>query len=170
MSIVIDTPRLRLRDLLPGDLDAFLGFIASARGQGHGWFRPAPEAWRLFATFLGHRSLRGFTFLAIEDRASARPIGTVGPWQPAGWPEPEIGWALWRDQDEGRGIAFEAATAARDHVFRDLGWTTAVSYIAPDNARSIALAERLGARRDPDAAVPRPGTLVYRHPRPEALQ
>jgi RimJ/RimL family protein N-acetyltransferase len=57
----------------------------------------------------------------------------------------------------------------RAHAFRDLGWTTAVSYIDPDNARSIALAERLGAVRDRGARQPvfdKP-CLVYRHS-PEA--
>jgi RimJ/RimL family protein N-acetyltransferase len=63
----------------------------------------------------------------------------------------------------------EAAACARDHAFGVLGWKTAVSYIAPANTRSIRLAERLGAVRDPQA--PRfPGeaeVLVYRHPTPE---
>ena len=38
-----------------------------------------------------------------------------------------------------------------------------VSYIDPGNARSIALAERLGARPDPDAPRADPDDLVYRH-------
>ena len=62
-----------------------------------------------------------------------------------------------------------AAEAARTHVFETLGWDTAVSYIDPQNARSIALAERLGAVRDDSAARPHPDDLVYRHPKPEAV-
>jgi RimJ/RimL family protein N-acetyltransferase len=40
-----------------------------------------------------------------------------------------------------------------------------VSYIDRNNSRSIALAERLGAVPDPDAATPdNSDDLVYRHP------
>jgi RimJ/RimL family protein N-acetyltransferase len=94
----------------------------------------------------------------------------AGPWYPASWPEKEIGWSLWSAEAEGKGIAFEAAQAARGFAYDVLEWDTAVSYIASDNARSIALAERLGARRD-DAAA-HPGNTpchVYRHPAPDAL-
>lgn len=63
------------------------------------------------------------------------------------------------------------AKAARTHAFHDLGWTTAVSYIHPDNARSITLAERLGATLDPKAQTPDSDPcLVYRHPRQELSQ
>ena len=54
-----------------------------------------------------------------------------------------------------------------------LGGPALVSYIHPRNARSIALAERLGAARAPGAAPPAfevdVGTLVYRHPSPRTL-
>ncbi|TMV69267.1 GNAT family N-acetyltransferase, partial [Thioclava sp. BHET1] len=81
----------------------------------------------------------------------------------------EMGWSLWSAEGEGRGYAREAARAVIAHAFGPLGWDTAVSYIAPDNARSIALAERLGAIRDDSAAHPGDTPcLVYRHPKPEA--
>ena len=44
------------------------------------------------------------------------------------------------------------------------------SYVFRGNARSRALAERLGARLDMPADWDDPDTLVYRHPRPEARQ
>ena len=59
--------------------------------------------------------------------------------------------------------------AARAHAYGALGWTTAVSYIDPQNARSIRVAERMGAKLDPDAVPMDPGDLVYRHPAPEDL-
>ena len=83
------------------------------------------------------------------------------------WVEPEFGWSAWSPETEGKGIVREAAAAARDWAWDNLGWTTAVSYIDQDNARSIALAERLGAVHDPDGAHPDldgwEGTLVFRH-------
>ena len=49
-----------------------------------------------------------------------------------------------------------------------LGWTTAVSYIDRDNARSIALARRIGCTEDPDAVASDPEDFVFRHPAPGA--
>ena len=85
--------------------------------------------------------------------------------------EKELGWTIWDAADEGEGYVTEAARATREHVYRDLGWETAVSYIHLDNARSIAVAERLGCVRDDAADSPGDdGTdLVYRHPAPGSL-
>ena len=70
---------------------------------------------------------------------------------------------------EGRGIAAEAARARARLGLRRARLDTLVSYIDPDNARSIRLAERLGAVVDPAAPQPRTTRrLVYRHPGPEA--
>ena len=70
---------------------------------------------------------------------------------------------------EGTGIASEAAAAAVKHAYDVLGWETAVSYIAHTNARSIRLAEKLGAKLDVAATGPTPDTLVYRHPVPKGV-
>ncbi len=45
-----------------------------------------------------------------------------------------------------------------------------MSYIDPDNARSIALARRLGCTEDPAAEPLYPGDMVFRHPAPEVRQ
>ena len=70
---------------------------------------------------------------------------------------------------EGTGVATEAADAAVKHAYDVLGWRTAVRYIAHDNARSIRLAEKLGAKLDVAATGPTPTTLVYRHPVPKGV-
>ena len=71
---------------------------------------------------------------------------------------------------EGRGIAFEAALVARRYAYETLGWSTAISLIAPSNARSAALAERLGAAYERDFDHVRYGrAAIYRHPSPNAL-
>ena len=62
----------------------------------------------------------------------------------------------------------EAARALRDWAYATQGWTTLVSHVHPENARSIRLAERLGARLDPSAPHPEDDPcIVYRHPGPE---
>ena len=167
---ILHTERLILRAPSESDLDAEAAFYASPRAAHVGGPLAREQVWRMIASFLGHWAIRGYGFWAIEERDSGAYLGRAGLWFPEGWPEPEIGWALMAGA-EGRGIAFEAALAARAHAYDTLGWTTAISLIAPGNARSIALAERLGAVLDSEWEHERFGrSLIYRHPAPEALQ
>jgi len=168
---LIETERLVLRAPGPQDWEPYAAFILSDRAD---FIRPAEFdrglAWRAFCHATGMWVVRGYGSFVIADRVTGATLGMTGPWHPEGWPEPEIGWTIWSTEAEGKGIAAEAARAAIDFAFRDLGWPTAVSYIAPGNERSIALAKRLGAVQDTTA--PRPGdgsAMVFRHPKPEAL-
>ncbi|WP_319937671.1 GNAT family N-acetyltransferase [Allitabrizicola rongguiensis] len=170
---VLQTERLILRAPRPGDFEPCAAFLTSDRGRYVGGPLSRPLAWRAMGHLTGHWVHRGFgMFIFATREAPDTPLGMAGPWFPEGWPEHEIGWSVWAPEAEGRGYAFEAARAARDWAVRALGWTDIVSYIAPDNARSIALAERLGARLDPGAPTfdyDKP-IHVYRHPRPEVRQ
>lgn len=167
---MIETERLRLRRPTARDVPAWTEYVQTdrAKSQGGGPETSDGAAWRIFATLVGHWDLRGCgPFVVTMRKRDDAAIGLVGPWFPGDWPERELSWSMWEPTLEGSGYAFEAAQAVQAHVFRDLGWPTAVSYIAPANARSIALAQRLGCRLDEDA--PRPGgseTLVFRHPIP----
>ena len=125
-------------------------------------------AWREFCASLACWPLRGFGAWSVTDRADGRYLGEVGLFQPDEYPEPEIGWMV-VPEAEGRGIAHEAALAVRAWAYGTLGLRTLVSYIEPANARSIRLAERMGAWLDRHAPGIDPGDLVYRHPGPEAL-
>ncbi len=167
---VLETERLVLRAPRPEDCEGVVAFHASERARFMGGHSGRDKAWRTFAVHIGHWVLRGYGNWAVTVKGSDDCVGVVGCWYPEGWPEREIGWSLF-DGAEGKGIAREAALAARDHAYRALGWTTAVSYIDRGNARSIRLAERLGATLDARAASPGSGeqTLVFRHPGPEAL-
>jgi RimJ/RimL family protein N-acetyltransferase len=91
-------------------------------------------------------------------RATGPDCGDVGLLHPPRDPEPEIGWT---PEAEGRGIAFEAATAARARAH--LAGTSLASRVDPGNARSI----RLGARREGAAPGDVPGDIVFRLARPE---
>ena len=60
--------------------------------------------------------------------------------------------------------------AVRDHAYRHMGFTTLTSNILPGNDRSVALAEKMGARKERDYENVTHGTsMVYRHPGPEVL-
>ncbi|MDJ1015405.1 MAG: GNAT family N-acetyltransferase [Paracoccaceae bacterium] len=170
---VIETERLTLRAPRMGDYPAWEAFFASDRARFIGGPGETRTAWRGFAHVVGMWALKGCGSFVFTRKRDDTPLGMAGPWVPEDWPEREIGWTVWDADAEGKGYAFEAAAAARDHAFRDLGWSTAVSYITAGNDRSVALAERLGARLDASAEAPGDDSeqvLVYRHPAPEGPQ
>lgn len=171
MSPVLHTARLTLRLPDAQDLPHYAAYNATERSRWNGGPRDGVESFRHFAQIAGHWQLRGFGVFILER--DGNPIGFAGPWQPEGWPEGEIGWSLWNQKDEGSGLAYEAAQAARSWAFQSLGWTTAVSYIRADNARSLALAKRLGAFDDTGNSRPcavLPPSRVYRHPITQVTQ
>lgn len=171
MTATLETERLILRRPTGGDWPRVGDFFMSDRAAMVGGPYTLGKAWRHFASEVGHWDILGFGMWAVTAKGDDTILGLVGPWCPADWPETEIGWLVF-DGAEGKGIAFEAARAAIDHAFAELGWDTAVSYIDAGNTRSIALAEKLGASLDPVAPQPKPDQpcLVYRHPKPEAAR
>ncbi len=160
------TERLVLRGPEAGDFEAVAAFFADeARSWGFGGPQDRTEAWRWFASLIGHWALRGFGFWMVDTKVG-ETIGLVGLWEPEGWPEPELGWVMFAN-GEGKGYAFEAAIAARDHAYRHMGFATLSSNIFPGNARSVALAERMGAVKEREYHNVSHGTeMVYRHPAP----
>ena len=169
---VVETERLILRLPEARDLAAVRAYNTQERSRWTGGPRSTGDSFRAYACVRGHWEFRGFGMFAIEIKGADAACGMAGPWMPDDWPEGEIGWNLWSEEVEGKGIALEAAHAARDWTYRTCGWTTAVSYINPGNTRSLALADRLGARDDTQASHPfpdYPDTRIFRHPGPEAL-
>ncbi|QUJ75796.1 GNAT family N-acetyltransferase [Sulfitobacter albidus] len=159
----VETDRLILRAPALADLPALTEFFASERSRFVGGPRDAFAASRGMMAIFGSWALHGFGMWYIAERASDAFLGATGILFAPGWDEPELAWYV-TEEAEGRGIASEAVTAARAYAARHLRLDRVASYPAPDNARSIALATRLGATFE------RPGTLmgapchVYRHP------
>ena len=165
----VETGRLRLRAPRPSDFEAYAAFRASPRSVTVGGPYDRDQAFVQLAEIVGHWHLRGWGRWMIADKATDEPLGITGCFFPEGWPEPEIAWSVF-DGAEGRGIAFVAATAARAHAYRNFGWTTAISLISPTNARSIRLAQRMGASPDGTFVHPKYGAMtIHRHPAPEDL-
>lgn len=155
------TERLVLRPYGPADVEALAAFLSTDRAAHMGGpFTPA-TAWFKFAVELAQWPLHGHGGLAVclpDGTLAGRVVVQRRP----DYPEPEMGWIA-LDGHEGRGLMREAACALRDWTRANAALPSLVSYVAPGNARSIALAERLGARRDPEARPPQPGILVHRH-------
>ena len=114
---------------------------------------------------LGHWEHRGYGLFAITVKGQDRAVGMAGPYYPAGRPETEIGWVLFEGAEK-QGYATEAALATIKFARDVLHWSQIVHYIDAENIRSIAVAERLGARLDSDALQPKPEQpcLIYRQP------
>lgn len=164
---VLHTRRLVLRAFVERDLDAYAAMCADHEVMRHiGGGGPLERglAWRQMAMFVGEWSLHGYGMWAIESREDGRLLGRAGFLHPPGWPEAELGWLLARDA-WGLGYAGEAVRAARTHGRERLGLPAPVSLIRPENARSIALAGRLGAIRESRIVLAGGEALVYRHPR-----
>ncbi|MCA0044477.1 GNAT family N-acetyltransferase [Celeribacter litoreus] len=168
----IETQRLRLRAHVEGDFAPYADMFASERSRHMHGPLDRRQAWFAFCGDVAQWSLMGHGAWAVERREDQALIGQVALNKPPHFPELELGWVLF-DGFEGKGYATEAAMAARDYAYAELGEESVVSYVTPDNTRSIAVAERLGAMRD-DAA-PRPDgegadeVLVFRHPSADAL-
>lgn len=166
----LETPRLILRGHRPADFEPYAAYCASDRSTGTGGPLDRNLAWRGFCHMTGHWVHRGYGFFVLEDKATGTPLGTCGPYFPEGWPEPEIGWTIWSAAAEGKGLAHEAALAARGFAYDVLGWSTAISLIALGNTRSEALAQRMGCTRDGSFTHAQFGaSSIWRHPSPSDL-
>ena len=160
---VIETERLVLREPRMADLPAFAAFAASDRARFVGGANPTPyAAWDGLRGMLGHWLLRGFGWWTAEDRATGATAGRLGIGHHIDWPEPELGWHLF-DGFEGRGLAHEAALAVR-RWWRGRGHPAPISLIDPGNARSIRLAERLGAVPEREITLRGAPCTIWRHP------
>lgn len=160
----LTTVRLTLRAPVAADFPAYAALMASPRSAGMGGPFDEREAWGIFCHEIACWHLFGHGGLTITRTDTGEAVGMVeinaGPL----FPEPELGWQLY-DGHEGQGYATEAARAMLDWAFATLPLQSLVSYTGPDNVASQAVARRLGAVIDPDAAVQDEGDIVWRHRR-----
>ena len=164
MIPVLETERLVLRAWRVEDVDTFAAIYGDEETSRYiGGLLPREEAWRRLAYTMGHFAMRGFGFFALDEKASGACIGWCGPYFPEGWPDREIGWTL-LPHARGKGYATEAARRARAYAYNELGWDTAISFIAIPNSASIAVAHRLGATLESTRIYRGIETGVFRHP------
>ena len=113
---------------------------------------PAPlsseDVWFRLLRDMGHWEALGHGNWAIRETATGDFVGSVGVLdyrrilEPA-FDAPELGWGV-APRFQGRGMAFEALSAALAWCDETLNAARTVCMIAPDNAPSHALAARAG--------------------------
>ncbi|MGE5183273.1 MAG: GNAT family N-acetyltransferase [Acidobacteriota bacterium] len=150
---MIETERLLLRPWRDGDREPF-----AAMGRD-------PDVMACFPSLLTREQSDGlvdrviatidrdgFGFWAVEVKGGASFAGFCGisrvPFEAPFTPAVETGWRFARAH-WGHGYATEAARAALAYGFGTLGLAEIVAFLLPANARSAAVCERLGMRRDP---------------------
>jgi RimJ/RimL family protein N-acetyltransferase len=142
-SARIETERLVLEPMTIEDIDAYLGLHADPQV-----IRFLGEMDRDLATARLEADARvwverGHGLFKVTHRDDGRFLGRVGLRYWPQFDETEVGWTL-RAQEWGHGYATEAAIACAEFGFRELPDDYLTSCIQPENARSIAVAERLG--------------------------
>ncbi|HPE12812.1 MAG: GNAT family N-acetyltransferase [Gemmatimonadetes bacterium] len=146
MGTVLETSRLRLRELVPSDIDFVADMLTHpdvnvyyerqfTRADAQQWLDRQLERYR--------RDGHGL-WLAVE-RTTAEPVGQVGLalQDVEGTRCPELGWLLARPY-WGRGYATEAGRAVRGAASSRWGYASVIALVRPENEPSRRVAERVG--------------------------
>ena len=139
----LDTERLVLRPLTFDDIDEYVGLHADPEVSRFLGEMDRDLATRRLQTDARVWAERGHGLFKVTHRDDGRFLGRVGLRYWPQFDETEVGWTL-LPREWGHGYATEAAIACADFGFRELPDPYLTSCIQPDNARSIAVAERLG--------------------------
>jgi RimJ/RimL family protein N-acetyltransferase len=163
----MQTERLILREWKDSDLPVFAELNADPQVMEYFPKRLSrEESDARAASICEHFERHGFGLWAIEVRDEASFIGFTGLNVPQFTtdftPCVEVGWRLHRDY-WGRGFATEAAQAAIQFGFEQLGLNEILSYTVPANLRSRRVMERLGMTHDPSGDFDHP-LLPESHP------
>jgi RimJ/RimL family protein N-acetyltransferase len=145
-AVILETPRLHLREFLPGDAAALALVLSDPETM---CFYPAPfdragvENW--IARNRHRYTVDGHGLWAMVMKATGELIGDCGltVQEVDGANEIEIGYHVRRDH-WGQGLATEAARSCRDRGFATLPVARLVSIIRPENLPSCRVAEKNG--------------------------
>jgi RimJ/RimL family protein N-acetyltransferase len=149
VAIGLRTSRLLLRRWRDEDIAAFVEMSSDPVVMEY--LPPADEAWVVRTR--AHWDEHGFGQWVVEIPAAASFIGVVGlsvvSYEASFTPAVDVAWRLARAY-WGRGYAAEAAKAAIDYGFRELGLPEIVALTVPANQGSRRVMERLGMTRAPE--------------------
>jgi RimJ/RimL family protein N-acetyltransferase len=150
---VLHTERLCLRGYRFDDFAACAAMWTDPQVTRYTTGRPLSEEeiWTRFLRAIGHWSLLGFGYWAVEEKATGSFVGELGfadlkrdP-QPSLQGLPEMGW-IFSSAVHGKGYASEAVRAALAWGKPRFAPKQAVCLISPENYPSIRLAANNGFR------------------------
>jgi RimJ/RimL family protein N-acetyltransferase len=167
----VETERLRLRAWRKDDRENYFNILQEPAVFRH--FGPEPmgmeECWRRLMAATGGWQLNGFGGWAVERKNDGKLLGMTAvftAWRgldPEFGDEPEMGW-IFATESHGQGLAGEACRAVIDWVEANLEPTPLWAIIAPANAPSIKLAEKLGFECLHETSYHDSPTLVLKRP------
>ena len=155
--------RLRLREFRQNDLEDLAAMVADP-DQMTFYDRPRTreEASGWLARNLAFYGEKGFGFWVIELLATSEFVGYCGirPLELDDASEIEIGWHV-KKTFWNRGVATEAAIAARDLAFGSFGASRLVALIPPDHLASRRVAQKIGMHPERSTVVNGEDLVVY---------
>ena len=144
------TERLRLRPFRPSDLEVLHALYSDADNLRYWSFSPyarVEQTRRALRWHIAYRP-RHYAIWAVEEKQSRRVVGMINyNRRDVREKRAELGW-LALPVFQGKGFMTEAARALLRHLFDDLGVHKVEAQIQPPNKPSIALAKRLGFRKE----------------------
>ncbi len=148
-TIVLQTPRLDLRQLRWDDLEDFVALYGDPDVMRHisGTPYQRQETQAHLQRYLEMEQKYGFGLWAAIYRDNGQFIGRCGliPQEIEGVVEVEIAYMLAKAYWQ-RGLATEAALAIRNYGFQRLGYNRLISLIDPQNQASMRVAAKIGGR------------------------
>ena len=161
---VLETERLILREWRESDVEALASMYADAetmRFISDSGTATRDEAAQHVNDLMYHWESHGYGQWAVEERSSGDFVGRIGLTQREDFDrDVEVGWVVDRSR-WGRGYATEGGSMSIRYAFETLGLERLVSVVAPDNAASRRVEEKLGLRVTIEReSVYRPGFRV----------
>ena len=147
MVVVLETERLSLREVAPGDAPFMLellnspGFLENIGDRG---VRDEDQARAYIEErVLGSYRDHGFGMWLAAQKSDAAPVGLAGLVRREGLDMPDVGYAfiqkVW-----GRGYAQEAAAAVLAHARETLAIPKLAAITSPENFASMAVLRKIG--------------------------
>lgn len=171
----IETERLILRPFVAEDLEPLAAMWANddvVRFIG-GQRSTREDTWRRCLAAFGQWVFVGFGYWVAALKSDGAVVGQLGfadfkrDMQPSVEGEPELGY-VFAPKVHGLGMAFEACSAVLAWGDQNLGAPSYPAIIAPENAASIRLAEKLGFQRAPEATYRGEPIALFRRSRASA--
>lgn len=147
MTVILETERLVLREWGAEDAEALFVMLGDAEvmryvDDGRPW--EGVGRVREWLGWVQHSyRTRGFSKWAVVERDGGLPVGSCG-FVPLPWSgEIDFGYIFRRDR-WGRGYASEITPAVLRHGFERYGFVEVVASLAPENAASRRVLEKVG--------------------------